>query len=304
METGVTLWLERAGAMLSVTIDAAAPLPVEKLLIGRPVAEAAALMPRLFNLCRAAQSAAAHLALGLPVPEDVDRLRAEVLRDHLIKLFLTWPKLLGQPPRPFPAPGTTASALFGPAETFAGSAGAFDLWLASGAGCAPLLAAIRDGFAPGEAVADLPDTTPATAMSLSPQENSTAMRYPGHPVLGDIARTYGRGPLWRATARLIDAGACLAGSLPTPGVTPDGTALTPAARGQYAVRARTDAGRVAAFARLTPTDHLLIPGGTLQASFATLPVAKAALAPLVLDILDPCVPVTLTQVMESGAPDA
>ena len=304
METGVTLWLDRAGAMLSVRVETGAPLPVEKLLIGRPVAEAAALMPRLFNLCRAAQSAAAHLALGLPVPEDADRLRAEVLRDHLIKLFLTWPKLLGQPPRPFPAPGTTATALFGPAETFPDSAGAFDRWLASGAGCAPLLTAIREAFAPGEAVADLPDTTPATAMTLSPQENSTALRHPGHPVLDQIADTYGRGPLWRATARLIDAGACLAGTLPAPWLTPDGTALTPAARGKYAVRARADQGRVAAFARVTPTDHLLTPGGMLQASLATLPAAKAALAPLVLDILDPCVPVSLTQVMESRAADA
>jgi hypothetical protein len=304
MDTGVTIWLDRAGSRLSVIVEAGAPLPIEKLLIGRPVAEAAALMPRLFNLCRAAQSAAAHLALGLPVPEDADRLRADVLRDHLIKLFLTWPNLLDQPPRPFPAPGMTVGALFGPAETFPDSPRAFDRWLTSGAGCAPLLTAIRNAFAPGEAVADLPDSTAATAMNLSPQENSTALRHPGHPVLDHLAETQGRGPLWRATARLIDAGACLAGGLPAPSLMPDGTALTPAARGQYAVRARTDQGRVTAFARVTPTDHLLAPGGMLQASFATLPATKAALAPLALDILDPCVPVTLTQVMESGAQDA
>lgn len=304
MDKGVTIWLDRAGPMHSARVETGAPLPIEKLLIGRPVAEAAALMPRLFNLCRAAQSAAAHLALGLPTPEDARHLRAEVLRDHLIKLFLTWPNLLGQPPRPFPAPGMTAAALFGPAERFPDSPDSFERWLAAGEGAAPLLTAIRGAFAPGEAVADLPDTAPATAMSVLPQENSTAIRHPGHAVLDYIAGTQGRGPLWRATARLVDAGACLAGTLPAPRLMPDGTALTPAARGQYAVRARSDQGRVAAFARVTPTDHLLAPGGMLQASFATLPATKAALAPLVLDILDPCVPVTLTQVMESGATDA
>ncbi|MBI1220711.1 MAG: hydrogenase expression/formation protein HupK [Rhodobacteraceae bacterium] len=304
MDTSVTILLDTAGGKLSTTIAAGTPLPVEKLLIGRPVAEAAVLMPRLFNLCRAAQSAAAHLALGLPLPEDAEALHTEVLRDHMIKLFLSWPNLLGLPPRPFPAPDTAAIAFFGPAGVFPDSPAAFDAWLAAGEGCAPLLGAIRDAFAPGEAVARLPDSTPATAMHLAPQENSTALRHPGHPVLDRIAGAQGRGPLWRATARLIDAGACLAGTLPAPRRLSDGTALTPAARGQYAVRARAEDGRVAAFARVTPTDHLLTPGGMLQASFASLPAAKVDLAPLLLDILDPCVPVTLTQVMESGTPDA
>ncbi len=273
-------------------------------MIGRPAAEAAAMMPRLFNLCRAAQSAAAHLALGLPAPEAADRLGAEVLRDHLLKLCLSWPQALGLAPRPFPPPAETARALFGPAGRFPATPAAFDRWLAGPDGCAPLLAAVRTAFAPGEATAALPDTTPASALTRGAQENSTALRHPGHPVLDGLAASHGRGPLWRAAARLLDAEACLAGALPAPARLPDGTALTPAARGQYAVRAQAENGRVTAFHRVTPTDHLFAPGGMLARSFATLPAAKAALAPLVLDILDPCVPVNLIHLKESEAPDA
>lgn len=300
MDSGPTIALTAAGGMCSARVMPGAALPMGRLLIGKPVAEAAALMPRLFNLCRAAQSAAAHLALGLPVPPGPE-LEAEVLRDHMVKLCLTWPRLLGLPPRPFPAPRAAVAALFGGPVPEAPAA--FDRWLASGGGAAPVLAAIRDAFAPGEAVADLPDTTPASAMRLTPQENSTALRHPGHPVLDAIARSHGRGPFWRAAARLYDAATCATGRLPAAAMV-DGTAITPAARGLYAVQASAEGGRVTAFARVTPTDHLLAPGGMLAQSFATLPAAKAALAPLLIDILDPCVPVTLTQVMESEVRDA
>lgn len=304
MDTGVTIRLTPANGTLTAAIEPGPPLPLDRLLLGRPSEEAAALLPRLFNLCRAAQSAAAHLALGLPSPEDADNLQAELLRDHLLKLLLTWPNHLGHAPRPFPTRAETSAALFGPAGAFPETPPDFARWLAAGEGRSPLLAAIRDAFAPGEAVASLPDTTPATAMDTTAQENSTALRHPGHPVLDHIAKTHGRGPFWRATARAIDAGACLAGRLPALRLLPDGTALTPAARGQYAVRAQTEAGRVTVFARVTPTDHLLAPGGMLERSFATLPEAKSHLAPLLIDILDPCLPVELIHVMETGARDA
>jgi hypothetical protein len=304
MQTGVTIRLRPANGTLAATIEPAPPLPLDRLLIGRPVAEAAALMPRLFNLCRAAQSAAAHLALGLPSPEEAGSLQAELLRDHMVKLFLTWPNHLGLAPRPFPAPAGAAAALFGTPGQFPETAEGFAGWLSAGEGAAPLLAAIADAFAAGEATAQLPDTTPATAMTPSAQENSTALRHPGHPVLDHLAESHGRGPLWRATARVIDAGTCLAGRLPAPELMPDGTALTPAARGQYAVKARADGGKVIAFARVTPTDHLLAPGGMLEQSFATLPQAKSHLAHLLLDILDPCLPVNLIHVMETETRDA
>ena len=76
-------------------------LPVASLLIGKPVEEAAQLLPRLFNLCSGAQGMALRLALGLPAP-DAATLRREILRDHLLKLCVVWPGLLGLPTTPLP----------------------------------------------------------------------------------------------------------------------------------------------------------------------------------------------------------
>ena len=70
------------------TLTAAAPLPVEALVLGRPVAEAAELLPRLFNLCRMAQGLAAKLALGLPATEDPG---TEIIRDHVLSADRTQP---------------------------------------------------------------------------------------------------------------------------------------------------------------------------------------------------------------------
>lgn len=50
-----------------------------------------------------------------------------------------------------------------------------------------------------------------------------------------------------------------------------------------------------AFARMTPTDHLLAPGGILEHSLATLPADSGRLVPVLLALLDPCVPVTVEE---------
>ena len=297
MAPGVTIALRERDGHLAAAVDGATALPVETLLIGRPVDEAVAILPRLFNLCRSAQEAAVRLALGLPLPPGLhESLRAEILRDHMMRLFLTWPRRLGLAPRPFPPRGEAAAALFGPSGRCPATPEAFETWLAAAAGTAPLVAAIATAFAPGEATAALPDTTAETVFDPRPQENTTAGRYRGHPLLDALAASHGRGPLWRTVARLVDAGTCLAGPLPEPQRLADGTAVTPAARGLYAVRARAEAGRIAAFARVTPTDHLLATGGALDAALATLPATRAALAPLAVDILDPCVPYDLREV--------
>ena len=50
------------------------------------------------------------------------------------------------------------------------------------------------------------------------------------------------------------------------------------------------------FLRVTPTDHMLAPGGMLEGALAALPADRAGLAPLVLDILDPCRKVMLGRI--------
>ncbi|TDX31348.1 hydrogenase expression/formation protein HupK [Rhodovulum visakhapatnamense] len=271
-----------------------APPALEALLLHRRVEEAALLVPRIFNLCRAAQSLGARVALGLPArPEDRAALADEILRDHLMRFFVLWPRALGLPPAPLPG-DDIARAVFGPPGRCP-APDAFDRWLVAGAGVAPVLAALAGRFAPGEAVADLPPADPGPALDAAAEENSPWLRHRTSPLLAEIEARYGRGPLWRAAARLVDLEACLSGQFPATPATRGGVVRVPAARGTYSLSARVEDGRVAAFRRLTPTDHLCARGGVLQRALESLPRGRADLAPLVVDILDPCVPVVFDE---------
>ena len=275
-------------------------VPVACLVVGRSVDEVAALLPRLFNLCRSAQSAAVEAALGRPV--DDTGIAQEILRDHLLKFHVTWPAFFGFPPRPLPdnwAGGGSAlrQAVFGPSGKAPATAADFFAFLESETGCANILRKIDGCFAPGEAVAEELDlVTPESLWSSVPMENSVAARVAGLPAMKGIANTRGRGPLWRAAARLFDLENVIAGDLPRVVSIKLGEAAVPAARGSYGVRIATKAGNVTGFQRVTPTDHLLAENGALDRALASLPVHKAGLGPLLLDILDPCSPVRLREV--------
>ena len=172
-----------------------------------------------------------------------------------------------------------------------------DTFLATDTLLADLLRRIDGCFAPGEAVAEgLPLVDASTAFAATPVENSVAARHAAHPVMRHVETTHGRGPLWRVMGRAYDLEACLTDDLPKANAPQDGAALVPATRGLYAVTARHSGGRVTAFARVTPTDHLLAKGGMLDRTLATLPAEKHGLAPLVMDILDPCSPIRLREV--------
>ena len=303
------------------------PLPVEPLLLGREPEEAARLLADVIALCGGAQACAARAAFGLPPrPEDEATRRAEIRRDHLARLLVLWPARLGLAPAPLPADRLvggplTRQALFGgPAP----ATGAEMLeFLASPRGVAPVFAALAARFAAGECTVRLPLVCAASAFHREARvENSVAARRAADPALQAVESRHGRGPLWRAVARLIDLAAELdlpAGRpAPPPEGRPDpgaggvggwepgpgsgrapqarphaGSALVEAARGLYAVRARIAAGRVAAFERVTPTDHLAAPGGVLERSLASLGPDAGSKAELLLAILDPCAPVAL-----------
>ncbi|WP_210528152.1 hydrogenase expression/formation protein HupK [Rubellimicrobium arenae] len=291
------------GAVVSGRLVAvrAPGLPVEALLLGKPAEEAAALLPRLFNLCRAAQGLAGRVALGLPAPEGAaGDLRREIARDHLMKLHLAWPAYFARAAMPLPPDWVSGSraareALFGPPGRMPATLADLGAFLASGHGIAPTLSAISGCFRPGEAVTPaLPLVEPATAHEVRAVENSVAARQAAHPLMRVVEAGWGRSPFWRALGRALDLEACLNDALPGVEAGP-GRVAVPAARGLYVVTARVSQGRVAAFARVTPTDHLLAPGGVLDLALATLDPTRAALAPLVLDILDPCSPVRLRE---------
>lgn len=279
-------------------------LPVARMVVGKPAEEVAVLLPRLFSLCRAAQAAAVNAALGRDV--DARGIGQEILRDHLLKLCVTWPNLLGLGARPVPGLGgadsaitagqaqAIATAIFGPTGQPPATPAEFTAFMNSDDGVAPVLSRIAQCFAPGEgATAALPLATPTTIWGDAPVENATVARHLDHPVLRRIADRHGRGPLWRAAARLYDIAAVLEGRLP-PVLTPaPGEAMVPATRGVYAVRIETEGDIVTRLTRVTPTDSLLMQGGILDQSLASLPADKAGLGPLLLDILDPCAPVRL-----------
>lgn len=264
-------------------------LPLEALLCGRAPAQVADLLPRLFNLCGAAQGLAARLALGLPAGDLAQEAPREILRDHLAKLFVHWPRLLGLAPRALPAQWRAghrddiARALWG-VEAAPRDLAAF---LQSSCGIAPVLRAIAAAFAPGEGVADLPPL--GDPLVIGAQDNSPATRNGSDPLLAQARASYGPGPLWRALARAVDALAMLDGGF-APRVIAPGAAVVPAARGSYALRLEQSEGRVSTLCRVTPTDHLLAPGGVLQASLASLPAGRCDRVALLVDILDPCVP--------------
>ena len=247
---------------------------VSGLMLGRRVEEVARLLPALFGLCRSVQETALALALDQPAP-DPAALRRDMIRDHLAKLCLHLPRRLGLPVQPLPQ---------GWAE------GGAALHRAIEGLAAPILAAVAQAFRPGEAVSHLPVITDPFAET--PGENSLATRHAGHHRLR-AAQAQGHGPLAHLVARVLDLEALALGQMPSPRRLPDGTALVPCSRGMCALRLRVAGGIVTGFDRATPTDHLLMPGGLLAASLATLPADRAGLAPLLVDILDPCIALQL-----------
>ncbi|WP_413720824.1 hydrogenase expression/formation protein HupK [Silicimonas sp. MF1-12-2] len=289
-----------AGQHTALRAQRAPGLPVARLVVGRSVDDVAALLPRLFSLCRAAQSAAVKAALGCEV--STKGIGQEILRDHLLKFHVTWPALFGCPPRPLPADWADGGAelrksVFGPAGRAPATAADFFSFLDSGTGYATVLKKIDGCFKRGEAVAEgVSAVTPETIWGEGVVDNSVAARVAGHPAMQGVADARGRGPLWRAAARLFDIAAVIDMDVP-PVLSPaPGEAIVPAARGSYAVRIARQGQMVTEFERVTPTDHLLADGGVLDRALATLPAHKAGLGALLLDILDPCSPVRLREV--------
>lgn len=268
----------------------------DALVLGRPVAEAREMIGRVFNLCRAAQTAAFDIATGRAAA--VEDLAAEMRREHLVQIFMAWPHALGLRPafdRTWLTDDAAAlHALFGPQGKVPDND--FDMagFLGSDDGIAPLLRVIGDLFGPSGAAADgIPLVDAENAFRPVPVENSPAARRAATPAMDYVEAIYGRGPLWRATGRVIDLALLLAGDRPAPVSVAPGCTIVPAPRGCYALKVATKDGRVTELSRVTPTDHMLAPGGALEAMLATLPAHRNRLMPLLIALVDPCRPVNV-----------
>jgi hypothetical protein len=267
--------------------------PAERLVAGRRPEEAREMIGRVFNLCRAAQVAAFDIATGRA--PDTDVLADEMRRDHLAQIFLAWPRALGRNPvfdKTWLTDGKSAlRALFGPPGRAPRDDFETQGFLGSDEGVAPMLAMLSAMFAPGQALApELPIADAANVFGRAPVKNSPAGRRAATPALDYVAAFHGRGPLWRAMGRVMDLAALLEGERPAPLPTPAGSAVVPATRGLYALKVTLRDGVVSGLARVTPTDHLLAPGGAMAAMLATLPPERAPLLPVLTALVDPCRP--------------
>ena len=103
----LNIQLRRTARGLVREIRSTRPLMASNLFSGRTAAETAAVLPRLYSICSKAQSqacaAALEAATGLePSYQALFARRLavalETVREHLWRLLLDWPRLLGEPP--------------------------------------------------------------------------------------------------------------------------------------------------------------------------------------------------------------
>ncbi len=266
-----------------------APLPVERLLIGKPVEEAAELLPRIFSLCRASQRIAIRLALDLPVSgDDLDALRRDIARDHAFHLGVMLPKALGLPVHPDPA------RLAEDVQDFVRDCPDFGAFLTDACPVSVILREISLRFPDKAAEAgNLPLPNPEVMTTSDRLENTVAAQHSSSPLMRHVSARFGRGPLWRVLGRVL---ALSSSSLPAHVQPRRGVAVVPASRGLYAVEAAHEDGRVTRFRRRTPTDHLLAPGGILERALATCPPGQGQ---ALLAVLDPCQPVILKETADA-----
>lgn len=283
-------------------------LPIEEMVAGKSRHEVAELLPRLFNLCRTAQSLAVRAALDLPAEDGTRALRQEILREHVLRLSVVLPRHFARSairlPRDWQGGGMTfRQALFGAAGRLPQTPADFESFLESGTGLAGLWAKVAGLFAPGEGMSEaLPFVSAETAADPHAKvENSCALRVGDHPVVAYVAAAAGqkRSLLWRLVARSYDLEALLDDAPLHLAMPRRGCAHVPATRGLYTVNAAHDGEKVTRFARVTPTDHLCTPGGILEQVLATIPPERAGVLPVAMDILDPCSPIRVVEVSDA-----
>ena len=208
---------------------------------------------------------------------------AEVVQDHLARIYVTLRRAFDLPPlRPDPtAPTRLPRSLAGLAE-----------WLAGPLPAEELGRAVMRSFPKGLGVVPaLPWPVGAEAGAF---ENSPAGRQAEHPLLRAVEADQGRSPLWRYLGLLADLEG--ARDLAGPQRLADGTAVVQAARGAYALRLGQAGGLVTGVVRVTPTDHQLAPGGALAQAVAQVPGDRPDLVARLVALHDPCIPVTVREV--------
>lgn len=295
----------------------ASPRPLAaRLLQGRPAAEAGELAPRLFTLCAAAQGSAARRALaaaaGTPMAEpdgaERQRLSREMIGEHLWRLGLDWPPLLGLPPR---KEALVAWRKGLPAadrpqwRSFAARALELPRCAAPGTDLLEHLdASAWWQSLPGERDWDcLAAHALAPTLAGRPRETGAAARCRRQPEVAALWQA-GRRAAARLQARCLELEALLDGHWdpawvdacsPAPGI---GLARVETARGPLLHLVALAAGTVQRYVIVAPTEWNFHPAGAFVQDTTGLPAptpeAARHMARCIALSLDPCVAVGIT----------
>jgi len=270
------------------------------ILRGRPADQAVHMLPLLYSICGAAQGVAAALALRAARGEVVAtgvvaEVLAEAQREHLWRLLLDWPKVLGLPGQ---------EALFVAArrrlQPGADNAG---LFVSLSEPCARIEEALRVQASPVAQVQRLPPLTAQQALENWPRLDAgfaASPTYRGlpaetgalarHPELDSVAPL-----LARVKARMADLqegaglGRCSAVNV-APGV---GRAAVETARGLLLHEIVLDGERIADYVIVAPSEWNFHPAGALKSwlegAEAATPAEMHGTAARAVLALDPCV---------------
>jgi len=297
--------LRRADGRVEARIARPPRAPLMALLRGKTPAAAARLLPLVYPICAAAQEASARSALGMAEPCELsERLRTEILRDHVDSLCRLWPEALGLRPDPSAllAVGHDGRALrmclFGADPDPPATLSELGDWAGRGATApARVVHRVLTDWDPGWGSTGLPlfDSAATVNWASATQngrvvENGPGARLGAASFLDDIAARQGRGTLWRVAACLVEADRLLSSLL----LPPAANGSAPCSRGTLMGRALISENRIVRFDRLTPLDFALAPGGAMSAAVEGLPAmpdaAFADAARLVVATLSPCIP--------------
>lgn len=281
------------GCLGAIDVDLQRPA-VTQLFQGRSPDVVVKLVPSLYTICAQAQTAAARAALAvaaevaLPTVDD-GALWVETLHEHLWRLLLDWPPALGLPP-------AKAEFIAWRAARFGGSCAEETHKLMQGTlyelaeKCLEKLvdrnnevsaAGLTPGLETDEWLGIWRDTGELPAVRLAP------------PSLGAAYRTR-INEVERAAAALT-SGACF--PLSSAGGDGWGLAQTVTARGVLTHAVHLDAGKIAKYRVLAPTDAFFANAGALAGllgsrRFDSTDDARRMFDQAVL-ALDPCVPYVL-----------
>jgi coenzyme F420-reducing hydrogenase alpha subunit len=328
-----------AGKITHVTVANSRPL-VAAMFIGRTPAEVLAIVPNLFALCSRAQTLAARLAcdvaagvLPLQRPFEEQLLAAEIAQEHLWRLLLDWPPLLGLPAqRSHYANVHRGLSRSGHAEIFAGHADSIEevadaqqgdlshtsmlerlLELdASPAAHAPRLLPEFDEAIWNKQAAEINGPfCAAPTFDGAPAETGPLARHHAQPEV-QMHLAAGRHIVARFMSKLIDLAECTQ-RLRTPGLLPPlagvaqpavgvGIAHVNTARGMLLHQVRLEGGIIVDYSICAPTEWNFHPQGVFVQESSALPAsdpvtAHKRLAALAL-ALDPCVAYRLDMLNE------